>query len=50
MSSLSLQRVQSWEQIERELEILRLLLRHGHRNIVRFIGRGGSCCLLSALA
>ncbi|POM77950.1 STE/STE11 protein Kinase [Phytophthora palmivora] len=38
VSSLSLQRVQSWEQIERELEVLQLLQRHGHRNIVRFVG------------
>ncbi|KAG6591169.1 STE/STE11 protein Kinase [Phytophthora cinnamomi] len=38
VSSLSLQRVQSWEQIQRELAILRLLQRHGHRNVVRFVG------------
>ncbi|KAF1794337.1 Protein kinase-like domain [Phytophthora cactorum] len=38
VSSLSLQRVQSWEQIERELDVMRLLQRHEHRNIVRFLG------------
>ncbi|KAG7382605.1 hypothetical protein PHYPSEUDO_004685 [Phytophthora pseudosyringae] len=38
VSSLSLQRVQSWEQIERELGVLRLLQRHAHRNVVRFLG------------
>ncbi|EGZ29631.1 hypothetical protein PHYSODRAFT_552860 [Phytophthora sojae] len=38
VSSLSLQRVQSWEQIQRELDVLRLLQRHGHRNVVRFVG------------
>eukprot|EP00644_Phytophthora_capsici_P013377 jgi/Phyca11/8552/fgenesh1_pm.PHYCAscaffold_29_\ len=38
VSSLSLQRVQSWEQIERELDVLNLLQRHPHPNIVRFIG------------
>ncbi|KAF4316025.1 hypothetical protein BBO99_00007094 [Phytophthora kernoviae] len=38
VSSLSLQRVQSWEQIERELYILKLLQSHGHPNVVRFIG------------
>ncbi|ETP37105.1 STE/STE11 protein kinase, variant, partial [Phytophthora nicotianae P10297] len=38
VSSLSLQRVQSWEQIERELDVLSLLQRHEHHNIVRFLG------------
>lgn len=38
VSSLSLQRVQSWEQIERELDVLRLLQHHEHCNIVRFLG------------
>ncbi|KUF66784.1 Mitogen-activated protein kinase kinase kinase A [Phytophthora nicotianae] len=40
VSSLSLQRVQSWEQIERELDVLSLLQRHEHHNIVRFLGSG----------
>ncbi|OWZ07980.1 STE/STE11 protein kinase [Phytophthora megakarya] len=38
VSSLSLQCVQNWEQIERELDVLALLQRHGHSNIVRFVG------------
>ncbi|KAE9074006.1 hypothetical protein PF010_g24851 [Phytophthora fragariae] len=38
VSSLSLQRVQSWGQIQRELDILRLLQRHEHRNVIRFVG------------
>ncbi|KAL3674918.1 hypothetical protein V7S43_000844 [Phytophthora oleae] len=38
VSSLSLQRVQNWEQIERELDVLNLLQRHPHPNIVRFFG------------
>ncbi|KAG7394064.1 hypothetical protein PHYBOEH_005870 [Phytophthora boehmeriae] len=38
VSSLSLQRVQSWEQIERELSILKLLQSHDHPNVVRFVG------------
>ncbi|KAK1947579.1 Mitogen-activated protein kinase kinase kinase NPK1 [Phytophthora citrophthora] len=33
VSSLSLQRVQSWEQIERELDVLKLLQHHPHPNI-----------------
>lgn len=46
VSSLSLQRVQSWEQIQRELDVLRLLQRHGHRNVVRFVGSGELLLLL----
>jgi hypothetical protein len=42
VSSLSLQRVQSWEQIERELDVLRQLQRHEHQNVVRFLGSGAS--------
>ncbi|RLN92160.1 hypothetical protein BBJ28_00019944 [Nothophytophthora sp. Chile5] len=42
VSSISLQRVQSLEQIEREVEILRLLQHHDHPNVIRFIG-GGAC-------
>ncbi|KAL4133056.1 hypothetical protein PRIC2_003382 [Phytophthora ramorum] len=38
VSSLSLQRVQPFAQIERELDVLRLLQRHGHRNVLRFLG------------
>ncbi|KAL4157898.1 hypothetical protein PRNP1_003680 [Phytophthora ramorum] len=38
VSSLSLQRVQPFAQIERELNVLRLLQRHGHRNVLRFLG------------
>lgn len=38
VSTLSLQRAQSLKQIEHELDVLQLLQRHSHRNIVRFLG------------